>query len=63
MLISHYASPLGAITLAGEDDALTGLWFAAQRHYGSNLPAKDGSRFSTTPSVGWTAISVDTSLP
>ena len=39
MLISHYASPLGAITLAGEDDALTGLWFAAQRHYGSTLPA------------------------
>ena len=39
MLISHYASPLGAITLAGENDALTGLWFAVQRHYGSTLPA------------------------
>ena len=33
-----YASPLGAITLAGDGDALTGLWFDGQRYFGSNLP-------------------------
>ena len=34
-----YASPLGAITLAGDGDALTGLWFDGQRYFGSTLPA------------------------
>ena len=39
-----YASPLGAITLAVDGDALTGLWFDGQRYFGSTLPAdaKDG---------------------
>ena len=34
-----YASPLGSITLAGDGDALTGLWFDGQRYFGSTLPA------------------------
>ena len=29
----HYASPLGGITLAGDGDALTGLWFDGQAHF------------------------------
>lgn len=33
----HYDSPLGGITLAGEGDALTGLWFDGQAHFGSTL--------------------------
>ena len=33
-----YASPLGSITLAGDDAELTGLWFDGQRYFGSNLP-------------------------
>ncbi|NLZ19639.1 MAG: methylated-DNA--[protein]-cysteine S-methyltransferase [Bacteroidales bacterium] len=33
----HYDSPLGGITLAGEDHALTGLWFDGQAHFGSTL--------------------------
>lgn len=39
-----YVSPLGAITLAGDGDALTGLWFDGQRYFGSTLPpdAKEG---------------------
>lgn len=33
----QYDSPLGGITLAGEGDALTGLWFDGQAHFGSTL--------------------------
>ncbi len=42
MLICHYASPLGDLTLAGEGDALAGLWFDGQVHYGSTLPEATG---------------------
>ena len=35
--VCHYGSPLGGITLAGSGDALTGLWFDAQAHFGSTL--------------------------
>ncbi len=33
----HTASPLGGITLAGDGDALTGLWFDGQRHFAEGL--------------------------
>ena len=34
----HYVdSPLGTILLAGEEDALTGLWFEGQQHYAQTL--------------------------
>ena len=29
--IAHYDSPLGGITLAGDGEALVGLWFDGQR--------------------------------
>ena len=35
----RYDSPLGPITLAGEDGALTGLWFDGQKYFGAGLPA------------------------
>ena len=34
----QYASPLGAITLACDDNAIIGLWFNGQRHFGNILP-------------------------
>lgn len=34
-----YASPLGDIILACDEDALIGLWFDGQKHYGHILPA------------------------
>lgn len=37
---AHYLSPLGPMTLSGGDDALTGLWFDGQKHFGSTLPAE-----------------------
>lgn len=37
---SGYDSPLGGITLAGDDTALTGLWFDGQRYFGSTLPPR-----------------------
>ena len=37
--IYHYHSPLGRITLAGDNDknVLTGLWFDGQKYFGSTL--------------------------
>ena len=37
--MGRYDSPLGPITLAGEDGALTGLWFDGQKYFGAGLPA------------------------
>ena len=34
----QYISPLGTITLACDEEAITGLWFNGQRHFGNALP-------------------------
>lgn len=39
-----YASPLGAITLASDGTALTGLWFDGQKYFGSTLPQEIARR-------------------
>ena len=33
----HYASPLGRILLASDGEALVGLWFEGQKHFGAGL--------------------------
>ena len=33
--ISFYESPLGPMTLAAEEEGLTGLWFKEQKYYGA----------------------------
>ena len=35
---AEYASPLGMITLACDGEAITGLWFNGQKHFGNILP-------------------------
>jgi len=35
--IWHYHSPLGGITLASNGEALSGLWFDGQKHFGDGL--------------------------
>lgn len=35
---SEYISPLGSITLACDEEAIIGLWFNGQRHFGNILP-------------------------
>lgn len=35
--VYEYRSPLGKIVLAGEREALTGLWFDGQKYFGSTL--------------------------
>ena len=42
-----YHSPLGPITLCGNDRALTGLWFNGQQHFGSTIPPN--THFGNTP--------------
>ena len=36
-LVSRYDSPLGEIVLAADGDALIGLWFSVQAHFGAGL--------------------------
>lgn len=36
--ISKYQSPLGTITMAGNEKSLTGLWFDGQKYYAETLP-------------------------
>lgn len=38
--ICHYASPLGAVTLASDGTALTGLWFEGQKYYAETLASE-----------------------
>lgn len=40
MYTCEYASPLGMITLAGDGEALTGLWFNGQKYFGSTLTGR-----------------------
>ena len=35
--IYHAETPLGPVTLASDGEALTGLWFDGQKHFGSSL--------------------------
>jgi len=37
MFLWEYMSPLGQITMAGEGDALVGLWLDGQKHFASTL--------------------------
>ena len=37
--ITHYSSPIGAITIASNGNALTGLWFNGQKYFASTLGA------------------------
>ena len=36
--ITYYNSPVGKITIAGEDESITGLWIEGQKYYASTLP-------------------------
>lgn len=38
--ISHYQSPLGGITMACDEEGLTGLWFDGQKYFGSGFLKK-----------------------
>ena len=46
MVFTHHCqSPLGGITMAGDGEALTGLWFDGQKFFGSTLSAGSAERF------------------
>ena len=40
----EFASPLGALLLACDDEGLTGLWFRGQRHFARGLPPEHSDR-------------------
>ena len=37
--ITHYSSPIGAITISSNGNALTGLWFNGQKYFAATLSA------------------------
>ena len=40
----EYASPLGTVTLACDEEAIIGLWFNGQKHFGNILPKQTEQR-------------------
>ena len=38
---THILSPLGSITLAGDEEALTGLWFDGQKYFPEQLSGEE----------------------
>ena len=36
--ITHYASPLGRLLLAADEEGLTGLWLEGQKYFAAGLP-------------------------
>ena len=38
---THILSPLGGITLAGDEEALTGLWFDGQKYFPARLSGEE----------------------
>ena len=42
--IAYYDSPLGKITLAGDEAGLCGLWFEGEKYYAHALAASDADK-------------------
>ena len=38
VFMQRYASPLGGLLLAADEQGLIGLWFDGARHFAANLP-------------------------
>lgn len=49
MFTQTYDSPLGEILLAADDQGLTGLWFAGQKHFAAGLADADERTERETP--------------
>ena len=60
-----YESPLGRILLAGDGEALTGLWFEGQRHFAATLPpdARPGEVPAFDQARRWLDLYFDGSAP
>ena len=37
VMVFKYQSPVGILTIAGENDCITGLWIEGQKYYASTL--------------------------
>ncbi len=46
--VAHRTTPLGTITLSAQGEALTGLWFDGQAHFGTTIP-DEGARERPLP--------------
>lgn len=55
LFIHRYPSPIGMITMAGTDSALTGLWLEGQKHFASTVSeeAKEEVTFVFSLTCRW----------
>ena len=56
LTISKYTSPVGMLTLASDENALTGLWIEGQKYFGSGLrldAAREGENAVLTAAARW----------
>ena len=61
VFMQRYASPLGGLLLAADEQGLIGLWFDGARHFAANLPeAREEKR---TPILDEAARSGETRFP
>ncbi len=44
LYLNYYFSPLGRITLAANEEVLTGLWFEGQKYFGAGLTGEEQER-------------------
>lgn len=44
LILSRIDTPLGAMTMAGDETVLTGLWFDGQAHFGAGLTGAERAR-------------------
>ena len=61
----HYASPLGGILLAADEQGLTGLWFDGEKYYADNLPAEHTEQTTAilTEATRWLDLYFDGQQP
>ena len=59
--ITHYASPLGRLLLAADEEGLTGLWLEGQKYFAAGLPQQREEQ--RTPALEEACRWLDTTLP
>ena len=57
IFVGYYASPLGGILLAADEQGLTGLWFDGAKYFAANLPEEREEK--STPILDETARWLD----
>lgn len=63
MVNQWYASPIGNILLAAEDEGLTGLWFEGQSHFPAPAPSASGDNPTLRQARAWLDLYFSGEIP